>query len=352
MEILRFHPIAIKLTEADAKNILSADPDSTKIPERVQLLRTGKFQTRLGEVEVTAAMLESMVRNFDERVRGVDLSIDYKHDSQGIAAAWIKGLELSEDHTELWATVDWTPKGLKTLAEKEFRYLSADFAEKYQDNETNQIFGATLFGAGLTNRPIIKGMEPTLTLHEINEGNKMATEKTKEEKALEAKVTTLSEEIKTLTATNTKLAEDAAKLQELQLTPEQMVAKIAALEAELAKLKGEKDSMAEHKELAEKKGEFDKMLSEDKACEAQREAYVAGDMAKFVELAEKMNTGAAGSGGTPKKDGKDEDAADKVWTLAEEKAKKSGLRADEEVSNVLSENPELEKKYNEENSVY
>ena len=69
---------------------------------------------------------------------------------------------LSENGEELWATVDWTEGGEKSVRRKEYRYLSADFQFNYTDNETLQEYGPTLFGAGLTNRPVVKGMAPTI----------------------------------------------------------------------------------------------------------------------------------------------------------------------------------------------
>ena len=76
------------------------------------------------------------------------------------------------------ARVDWTPNGEKILAEKEFRYLSAEFDVDYTDNETPDIsHGTVLLGAGLTNRPVIKRMDAVITLSENSlQRDKMKTE--------------------------------------------------------------------------------------------------------------------------------------------------------------------------------
>lgn len=139
-----------------------------EVSDLVQLFRTGTFyHSEYGQFQIKPEDLKTMEHNFKNKVRGIDIAIDYKHDSEDIAAGWIQSLELSNDGTELWAKVDWTPQGKKVLSEKEFRYLSPDFTFNYQDNESLKKFGPVLLGAGLTNRPTIKNMEPVVELSEV-----------------------------------------------------------------------------------------------------------------------------------------------------------------------------------------
>ncbi len=343
----RLIPIEIKFGEYDA--LIQRDPNSFVVPETVQLLRVGTFHhEQFGELTVTTEMLQSMVRNFDSKVRGIDIMIDYKHDSENIAAAWVTRLELSNNGTELWADVKWTPEALKKLLEKEFRYLSADFCLNYQDNESLQKFGPTLFGAGLTNRPVVKRMEPILELSEIKTQSKTETnggDSMKEKiKELEAEVVKLKE----FEDKNKKLQ---VKLDELQegvdgMTPEQMVAMIANLKAQIEALTKEKEQMAQDKELAEKGTAFDKLLSEGKAVEAQRKPYLDGDMIKFTELTSLVNLAkSTGNAIIPAEEGGD--VQDKINTLAEAKVKESNGELDlgRAIPIVLSENPKLNKAY-------
>ena len=356
MESLRALPLAIQLDEIT--RITERDLDSGYIAEEVQLLRIGTFKhPNTGKlINVTSEMLSSMVKNFSEKVRGIDISIDYRHDSEDIAAAWILQLSTRNHGTELWAKPDWTPRGLKKLAEKEFRYLSAEFVEDYQDNETLEFHGPTLLGAGLTNRPVVKRMEPAVQLSEISsnknglksnsKGAQMSKENEKE-KENDVKIDFGSKELVTI-----KFDEhEQSAFQEM--TPEQMVAKIKELEAMIAKLKGENDSMSEKKELAEKENSFNKMLAEGKVCEAQRESYVAGDMVKFSENAKPLNLKEDGNGGNPPKgDSKYDDAQDEVLALSEVKMKENpNLTDGESISQVLSENPKLHERYREETDV-
>ena len=130
----RTHPISIQLKEG-------TPPE--QVPTRVQLMRSGTFfDKRYGKVEIKKEHFENMIKKFGEQVRGIELMIDYKHDTEAEAAGWIKDLEILDVQlsagdpengidpiyeSQLWAVVDWTIPGAKKLSDKEFAYLSADF---------------------------------------------------------------------------------------------------------------------------------------------------------------------------------------------------------------------------------
>lgn len=304
----------------------SIKPSAVKLAEgkpetRVQVIRCGKFHhEQYGVFDVTSETLRSFKKNFEEQVRGIDLAIDYKHASEDIAAGWIKGLTLENNDTELWAEVEWTPKGNQVLADKEFRYLSADFSFDYKDNETLKAFGPTLLGAGLTNRPVVKRMDPVIELSE-GKGN---TVDPKDQQI--ADLQKQCDELKAaLAAKDGEMGEMKTKLGEFEAKSKEQEEKIAA---------------------AEQTGQFNKMLSEGKVVEAQREAFMKKDFAKFSELAQPTKTTAIGTGGTPAPtEGKD--VEDQIIELANKKlADKSAKDFASAVSMVLSENKELAEKRN------
>ena len=258
--------------------------------ESIQLFRIGTFyHPSYGKFEITREMLSELKTNFDKRVRGIDIAIDYKHDSENIAAGWIKELHLSDDGDALFATVDWTPKGSQVINDKEFRYISPEFTTEYTDNETLTKHGPTLLGAGLTNRPVIKKMEPVVELSE----DEMS--EIKKEESMKAGASAPNNKI--------QLPKGGNKMQELEkMSPEELIAMIKDLQAQMGKMKGEHEAMmADNKkmcaEIAEgkKKAEFTKLLSEGKVCPAQEEAFLKGDMAKFVELAQPLKLSETGS---------------------------------------------------------
>lgn len=333
--------------DESTSSVLERGNDSS-IGNRVQLLRTGTFRKfdpdtgQVSEIQITPTMLSNMVTNFKNEIRGIDIAIDYRHDNHDIAAGWIQEVQLSDDQEILFATkIKWTPKALQTLSDKEFRYISAEFHPNYSDNETGKNFGATLLGAGLTNRPVVKRMEPIVQLSEKTTGGySMPTEAVEllkqQNKDLQDKVSKLSEE-------NKKLEDEQEKLQEMDMSPEEMLAKIKELEAKIAEMEKEKESMAQEKEMAEKESKFTHLLSEGRAVPAQKEAYLSGDMEKFIELSEQLNTSASGHGvqsGRP-----DGSAEDKIMELAQKKVKEDKVELADAISTVLSENGKLAEAY-------
>lgn len=314
-------------------------------PGKVQLLRTGKFyDVRYGSFEITQDMLRKMKTNYDAKLRGVELAVDYAHESDKIAAGWIKAVELAADDTELWITVEWTPKGAKVLGDKEFGYLSADFHPDYEDNETRVKHGACLFGAGLTNRPVIKEMKSVIGLSEEDKQQlkDQITEIVKAE--LKGSVSIKTSEGGTMDPKDKEIADLKAKLEALQKEKEGMMSELADIKKKMGGYEAEQKQAAEAKALAEKKTAFDTMLSEGKVVEAQRESYMKDDIAGFTKLAQPVKLSEGGHGNNPPAGGGDIEA--QVQKLADEKLKdkKAGDKG-EAISMVLKENPELRKKY-------
>ena len=294
--------------------------ESSTVPNEVQILRVGKFKhPRYGNFEITSQTLAEMKANFDNKVRGIDTAFDYFHESDKEAAAWVNDLILKEDGKELWANVKWTAKAEQKLSERELRYFSPDFAFKWEDPESGKTFSNVLFGGGLTNRPFVKEMM-AIVADENQTGVKNMTELEKAQK-----------EITDLKAQNVKLSEDMQgmekKMSDMPAPDKvaQLEAQIASLQAELAKEKTAKElaesaskQAAADKQLAEKTSEFNVLLSEGKACAAQKEAFMAGNMTEFIKLAQPLNTKAAGSSSSETVVTDDEKA---IIKLAEEKQK-------------------------------
>jgi len=296
----------------------------------VQILRTGEFShPDYGHFTIDKNYLLSLVSNFKNKVRKIDLAVDYKHDNDDVAAGWFQDVQLSEDGEKLLAKVDWTPNGQKVLSDREFRYLSAEFIDEYKDDD-GKSYGPTLLGAGLTNRPFVKGMAPVVQLSEkpkTKEGESTMTEAEKKE----------FDELK---AANKKLQDEkdaeAKKLSEAN-----------------TKLKAQEDkdaSDAKEKKLSEKKAKFDEKLKAGVVCEAQRESFMADDMEKFLSLAQPVKTKTlsesegAGAGG---KDKDGEDAEAQIMKLAEVIAKDQKIDMGRAVSKALADpaNKALREKY-------
>lgn len=129
----------------------------------VQILRFGFWKHPVyGPVEISDRTFSDLIYNFDNNIRKIDIVVDVDHQKQdGSAVGWIKKLEVRPE-TGLWAFVEWTPPGWKFVHDKVYRYISAEFMPKYEDNETGDKFNNVLMAVTLTNRPFIKGMAPIL----------------------------------------------------------------------------------------------------------------------------------------------------------------------------------------------
>lgn len=133
-----------------------AEGKTTKV---VTVVRTGRFRDpRYGEFDITREMLLSMIRNFESDVYGQKIMLDLSHRPQDGAAGMFKRLFL--DGNKLRGEVEFTEYGIDAVKKKGFIYLSADFHEDFEDNETGRKYGPTLLGAALTVRPVIKRLDP------------------------------------------------------------------------------------------------------------------------------------------------------------------------------------------------
>lgn len=312
-----------------AAPIILAEAPAGQYPSEVQVLKTGVFtDPRYGKFEITLKMLSEMVDNFKKGVRGVKPAIDFKHDSEAEAAAWMKDVYTKPGAkpgvTELWVKPDWTAMGCKSLSDRTYGYLSADFSQNYQDNEEGKFHGAVLLGAALTNRPVIKNMQPVI---QLSEGDRMFKKLSETKKLADIspedleKVSALVEQLgaSSIEELMAKIAEMQSQVKQAgEMVPEEkkeMEKQLSELKTENAKLKGDVT-------LSEQNKEFDKMLTAGKACEAQRESFIKGDVKKFAELAVVGGVKTKEVGSEAGKEGDDAVSDDdKVLKLAEEKLK-------------------------------
>ena len=342
----------------------------------MQILRTGEFSDpRYGRFEITKKMLAQMVKNFSEGVRGVIPALDYKHESDDVAAGWFKKLWLASDGEELWADIEMTPKGEKILGDKEFGYVSADFDTEYQDNESLQKFGCVLLGAGLTNRPVIKRMESVIQLAEkedkvgekisklvkegypqdqavaiamdmerkgkLAEGEQQMEEKMKE---MEAKLADMEAKLAESEKMCGEYKQKLADMENMKKPEEEKMPEVEKeIEVELASAKKELAEVKAKLELNEKTSEFQKLLSEGKAVEAQRESFISGDMKEFIAKSVPVKLAEQGHSAAPPVES-EKDAQEEVLSLAKKLSEEKKISMKEAISSVLKTNNKLAEK--------
>lgn len=127
------------------------------VPEWIRLLPRGRVPLGDGRepLVVDEAALAAMVAHFE--ARGLDLVVDYEHQSltghKAPAAGWIKELVAREDG--LWARVQWTDTAREHLAAREYRYFSPVL--RLEEKTRRPL---ALLQAALTNTPAINGLAP------------------------------------------------------------------------------------------------------------------------------------------------------------------------------------------------
>lgn len=368
--------------------------------ERVQVAKVGTFNHDLyGKFSITPLDLARMKENFeaDARRQKIDdnpvLPFDYKHEEEDKAAGWILKLSIDKDANQvesLFAAVEWTPEGADKVRGKEFKFVSPSIQRGYVDSETGDKYDIVLKGATLTNVPFLRGMEAVYLLSESRQAaylslklsgdnspdvNKLQTGgKMQTIDELLGMLTSMSPEDKkalfealakefesTMMAEKDKAVEEKDKAVELQQLAEK---KVEDLTLKLTESSSDKDKQVLElsekvssltKKIGENEAEaakdkktaaFNLMLSEGKACEAQRDAFMSGDVEEFAAKAEPIKLSEGGNAANDS----ETDVQAKVIKLAEKKikdSKESGETIDfgKAVSMVLSENADLRKSY-------
>lgn len=300
--------------------------ESNVLP-KIQLMKTGIFSYwEKDDTVITAQLFDDLIRNFQNNVRGIECAIGYGHPFDE-AAGWIKSLEKDPTSNELLAEVKWTPPGKQCLDDEVYKYISVEFNQNYID-EAGRECGPTLYGAGLTNRPFLKGMKPISEMEEFEEKNRSETMTPEEKKKMDDQ----EKELKALREANEKTR--------------------ALSEKKIRDLENEKIQTAEN---AKKESVFDKLLVEGSVVEAQRIPYMNNDMVKFAENAGKVNLKAKGhSDITNESDGQEnysaltpDQAEDKLLELSERLSKEKNISFGDASKIIIFENKELAKKREE-----
>lgn len=141
----------VELSDAKAKTI------------DVEVLRVGTIRDR--NLKITDKMLSDMVQNFKENVYGAELQMNIGHKREGEAGGWIKDLYLKGQ--SLMAKVEVTALGIEKLSNKLYKYVSAEFADRFPHHESGKVVDNVFIGLALTNVPALKGQSPIVLSEQI-----------------------------------------------------------------------------------------------------------------------------------------------------------------------------------------
>ncbi len=323
--------------------------------EWVELIRKGKFDHAFfGRFDITEDVLRQFKLNFDRRARRVDIAIDYFHDSGAEAAGWIKEVDLRENDTELWVRVEWTEKAKEKILGKEIRYISAEFDLDYVDSETGQEHGATLYGAGITNRPHVKDMQPifseVITNSHINNKQKKDTNMTIDFNEILESVGELSEDEKLQLGEKLGFSVKASDAEAKKLSDAEAATKLAetalkSKDADIKKLSETVQDLIKDNAEKDKTAQFNIMLTNGNVVEAQRVAFMDSDIAEFAKNAVSgINLSGSGTGSSDSDEAKT--AEIKLNELVGIKVADTGVSFSEAYKAVVKENTALAAKVN------
>jgi len=358
--------------------------DSAKPKDEIMLFPFGQFKhPQYGKMNFDKKFFEQVIKNYKEKVLGITPFIDKEH-AMGEAYGWLNEPPYIKEGQGLFVKPEWTEQGEQILSQKTYKYLSPWF-EDFKDPMTGKIFKNTLRGAALTNIPFLKVMpsvikegqklnEPVnIQLSELSIFDSTESEAKTEEPQGEVK----AEEIQ---ATTKNLEENTMQEEKNVELGEDMKKKMAALEAENAKLKKELEDIKNKKmddksdnEIAVKLSEAETKLEETtkRLNELECEKIVGSAvgvkillkdkdywMEKFMSdpdgvkkdiehLAPVVDTQVHGSGGG--ETDTDTDPGMKIKRLAEEKVNKSNgsLSLSDAIAQVCNENSDLANAYAE-----
>lgn len=268
------------LTEKNYHYVSVIELSETK-RSTIEVLKTGKIHGR--NIEITESMLDEFIANFDANSYGTEVQVNLRHDREGEAAGWIRGL--SKKDGSLFAEVEWTPLGVEKIKSRQYKFTSSELAFSYVNSETGAKHKNVLIGVGLTNVPQVKGMSE-VTLSE--QANLLITNQNNMDK--------LAEKYKELSGkgsiTEAELAE-FKKLCDAQMNDENKE-EINEMQGKLEKMvKKPEEKPAEKKAELNEKKETTVSLSEYEALKEQNEKHAQEiaelkEKEKFTELKEEV----------------------------------------------------------------
>lgn len=136
------------------------------VPETIRVLPLGRVDSSKGTFFVDAESFQLMTAGIAKR--GVDLVVDYEHQTLGggeaPAAGWVKALRMGDGYIE--ADVDWTARGSEYLKNREYRYLSPVVTVRKSDGKATG-----LHSLALTNTPAIENMTAIVNSENFEGGN-------------------------------------------------------------------------------------------------------------------------------------------------------------------------------------
>ena len=243
------------------------------------LLPIGRFyDKRYGEITVSDKMLKRMETNFG-KYPSYEVPVKIGHDDGALSPGKVISVEAKPEGLIINMVVDQDTS--EAILKEQYRYMSAEFDENYQDKETGRFVGAVLLGAALVNQPANPYMEPLKLVDDINPkgGNNNMELEELQKKLSEAEVQTqllrekLDEKTKRLAEVSSRAELAEENMKATQKEAEDNAKKLAEAEEKIRTAAEEAEATA--KKLSDLEAE-NKVLIEtrEQAENAKNEAEV------------------------------------------------------------------------------
>ena len=115
------------------------------------LLPVGEFyDKRYGRISITPAKVQKMAENFG-KCPAYEVPVKLGHEQGAKSPGKVIAATAKPEGLEVTLLVD--AETAQAINAKQYRYMSAEFDEDYQDKKTGEKVGAVLLGAALVNQP-------------------------------------------------------------------------------------------------------------------------------------------------------------------------------------------------------
>lgn len=143
----------------DLKDLVTRDLASET---EVQIALPGHYVQGEKEFDLTVKDFAEAEKNFLAAEN--PLPVDYEHNTfvngaEAPAAGWVKKI-INRGERGLYAVIAWTKGAAERIREGEYRFISPVLFFNSKDTKTGETIGTSLGPPGLTNFPLIQGMEP------------------------------------------------------------------------------------------------------------------------------------------------------------------------------------------------
>jgi phage I-like protein len=230
------------------------------------------YDQRYGVTKIDNDYLDSIIKNFNDGVRGIEIAVDYDHGTDASkgnkAAGWIRALRRVGEKVQ--AAIEFTEEATKEIKDKQWRYFSPKFTDEYVHSEGGDKFGPTMLMGSLTNTPVFKGMAP------INFS----------EAVLDADLTLIPEDVKTKEPEPVppKQNEEGSAVDEAKLREMLGIGKDDSIEDAISKLATDAKSYSELRDAAEKNKTFAEQFPEQyKEQQELKERVIKAEAKEFAE---------------------------------------------------------------------